>query len=80
MVKYELEKTGFAPERLTAAEKKQIVSVLASNGVFCLKAAVKAVATGLHCSQASIYRYLSQIEKQNHPESPKPNFCEASDG
>lgn len=80
MVKHELEKTGYAPERLTSAEKKQIVSVLASNGVFCLKAAVKAVAAGLNCSQASIYRYLSQIEKQNQKEIPKLNFYETSDG
>ncbi len=79
MVKYELEKTGYAPERLTAAEKKQIVSVLASNGVFCLKAAVKAVAAGLHCSQASIYRYLSEIKKQNSMASPKLSLCEARD-
>ena len=34
-------------------------------GIFLLKGAVKDVADALHCSQASVYRYLSQIKKDD---------------
>ena len=36
-----------------------------SGGIFLLKGAVKDVADALHCSQASVYRYLSQIKKDD---------------
>ena len=64
----ELERLGVAAERLTAEERLQIIANLEANGTFLMKGAVKDVAAGLHCSQASVYRYLNQLkaEKTEH--------------
>ncbi|MFR4415475.1 MAG: helix-turn-helix domain-containing protein [Butyricicoccus sp.] len=43
----------------------QIIASLENGGIFLLKGAVKDVADALHCSQASVYRYLSQIKKDD---------------
>lgn len=56
-----LEKIGVAPERLSSAERMQIIATLDAEGIFLLKGIVKDVAARLRCSQASVYRYLSQI-------------------
>lgn len=61
----ELEHLGVTAERLTSEERLQIITTLEANGIFLLKGAVKDVAAGLHCSQASVYRYLSQIKNEN---------------
>ena len=58
-------KDGIPPERLTQEEKMAIVKQLEERGIFLLKGAVNEVATRLHCSAASIYRYLGKINKQN---------------
>ena len=58
----ELEHLGVTAERLTSDERLKIIAALESNGIFLLKGAVKDVAAGLHCSQASVYRYLSQLK------------------
>lgn len=57
----ELERLGVTADRLTSEERLKIISALEANGIFLLKGAVKDVAAGLHCSQASVYRYLSQV-------------------
>lgn len=57
----ELERLGVTADRLTSEERLQIISALADGGIFLLKGSVKDVAAGLHCSQASVYRYLSQV-------------------
>ena len=44
-------------------ELVQIITALEESGIFLLKGSVKDVAAGLHCSQASVYRYLAQIKK-----------------
>lgn len=64
----ELEALGVTAERLTSDERLRIIAALESNGIFLLKGAVKDVAAGLHCSQASVYRYLSQL-KNVHTET-----------
>ena len=64
----ELEALGVTAERLTSDERVKIIAALESNGIFLLKGAVKDVAAGLHCSQASVYRYLSQL-KNVHAEA-----------
>jgi len=64
----ELELLGVTAERLTSNERLQILTKLESDGIFLLKGAVKDVAEGLCCSQASIYRYLSQIRNSKHAE------------
>ena len=43
--------------------QRKFIASLAAGGIFLLKGAGKDVADALHCSQASVYRYLSQIRK-----------------
>jgi len=49
------------PERMTAAEKMDIVRTLDGRGVFLLKGTVGLVAKRLSSSEATIYRYLQKI-------------------
>lgn len=58
----ELKRLGITVDRLTAEERLRIIAALDADGIFLLKGAVKDVAAGLHCSQASVYRYLSQLK------------------
>lgn len=58
-----LERLGVPADRLTAGERMEIIAELEADGVFLLKGAVKDAASGLKCSQASIYRYLARIKK-----------------
>ncbi|HIX90813.1 MAG TPA: PAS domain-containing protein [Candidatus Agathobaculum pullicola] len=62
-VSRELARLGVTADRLTTDERIQIIASLEADGIFLLKGAVKNVADALHCSQASVYRYLSQIKK-----------------
>ncbi|HJA49310.1 MAG TPA: PAS domain-containing protein [Candidatus Agathobaculum intestinipullorum] len=59
----ELARLGITADRLTPDERVQIIASLEAGGIFLLKGAVKDVASALRCSQASVYRYLSQIKK-----------------
>lgn len=52
--------------RLTQNEKIAIVEKLHKNGVFHIKGAVANVAERLHCSEATIYRYLNKITKEHN--------------
>ena len=61
----ELERMGVAADRLTSEERLHIIGALDEEGIFLFKGAVKDVAAELHCSQASVYRYLSQIRGGN---------------
>lgn len=61
----ELEQLGVSADRLTAEERMHIISALDAGGIFLLKGAVKDAAAELHCSQASVYRYLSQIKSEH---------------
>lgn len=56
---------GVTADRLTADERVQIIGQLEAGGIFLLKGAVKDVADALRCSQASVYRYLSQLKKDD---------------
>lgn len=64
-IERELVRLGVTADRLTIEERLQVISALDGEGIFLLKGAVKDVADALHCSQASIYRYLSQIKRNN---------------
>lgn len=63
-VAHELEQLGIPTERLTPEERLEIIAALEESGIFLLKGAVKDVAHGLGCSQASVYRYLAQIRSE----------------
>jgi len=54
-------------DRLTQEEKMEIVGLLNQKGVFMLKGAVTEVAERLSCSPASIYRYLSRLNREKKP-------------
>lgn len=54
---------GVPTDRLSQSEKLKIVERLSSKGVFLLKGAVTEVALRLHCSEASVYRYMSKKNK-----------------
>ncbi|MFR0942021.1 MAG: helix-turn-helix domain-containing protein [Butyricicoccus sp.] len=58
----ELIRLGVTADRLTPDERMQIIASLESGGIFLLKGAVKDVADALHCSQASVYRYLPRLK------------------
>lgn len=49
--------------RLTQEEKLTVIGKLADKQVFLLKGAVGEVAGALNCSEASVYRYLSKLQK-----------------
>lgn len=52
---------GIPADRLTAAERIQIVCELDRRGVFLVKGSIAEVAQRLNCSEATIYRYLQQL-------------------
>lgn len=58
----ELNQMGVDAERLTSGERMEIIAALEKKGIFLMKGVVKGVADRLHCSQASIYRYLNLIK------------------
>lgn len=59
-----LKDASIPPERLTQSEKLTIVDALNQKGVFLLKGAVSEVARQLSSSDATIYRYLSKLNKK----------------
>lgn len=63
-IERELERLDVTADRLTFEERLQIIKNLEANGTFLMKGAVKDVAAGLHCSQASVYRYLAQLKNE----------------
>lgn len=50
--------------RMTQDEKMEIVDKLNNRGVFLIKGSVSQVADALSCSEPTIYRYLSKLNKQ----------------
>lgn len=56
-------------DRLTQAEKLEIIQLLEKKGTFMLKGAIPVVAKRLSCSQASVYRYLSKINQEKRLDS-----------
>ena len=56
-----LKNSSIPIDRLNKAEKMDIVKILNNKGIFMLKGAIPYVAKLLHSSEATIYRYLSDI-------------------
>lgn len=71
-VAHAMELLGVTPERMTAEERQLVIASLEKEGLFLLKGAVKEVAEALCCSQASVYRYLSNL-KSEHTDQPEGN-------
>lgn len=61
----ELQQRGVTAGRLTADERAEIITALDESGIFLIKGAVKDVAAGLGCSQASVYRYLARRKSES---------------
>lgn len=51
-----------AVDRLTYAEKEQIIERINNEGIFLLKGAVSKVAQALNISEPTVYRYLSKLK------------------
>lgn len=60
-VNRELERMGKRAEELTTEERLTVIAELERGGIFQLKGSVKAAAVILSCSQASMYRYITQL-------------------
>ena len=64
-INWELERMGVTPKQLTPEKRLQVIAALESGGLFLLKGAVKSAAASLHCSPASVYRYITQIKNSD---------------
>lgn len=53
---------GYEKGNLILEEKIELVRKLDKEGIFLVKGAIKEVSLALNCSQATVYRYLSQIK------------------
>lgn len=51
------------PDRMTTAEKMEIMATLNAHGVFLLKGSIRVVAEHLAASEATIYRYLQKLNE-----------------
>ncbi len=59
-----LEDNPLPMDRLKKKEKLRLVYELKKRGIFLLKGAVPEVAKALHSSEATIYRYLNEVEEE----------------
>lgn len=57
---------GIAPDRLNKDEKLSVIRKLFNCGIFVLKGAVSETAKRLFISEASVYRYLNFIKKEEN--------------
>lgn len=55
---------GILPERMSQEEKIDVVKKINNAGIFLLKGAVNHTADVMEVSEATIYRYLSKIKKE----------------
>lgn len=62
-VNRELDERRKRAEELTTEERLEVIAKLERSGIFRLKGSVKAAAVMLSCSQASMYRYITQLRK-----------------
>lgn len=51
------------PQRMTTEEKTEIISALSECGIFNIRGSVQEVASKLHMSEPSVYRYIKKIKK-----------------
>ena len=60
-----IEAYGVPPDRMSQSEKIEIIKKLNEGGVFLLKGTVMKVASRLNVSEATVYRYITGIKKEN---------------
>lgn len=60
-----LRQKGLTAQRLTLEERMDVIRQLDAQGIFLLKGAVKDVAQCLSCSPASVYRYLTNLRRDD---------------
>lgn len=58
-----IKSTGTAPRRMLQEEKIAVVRQLDQEGIFLLKGAISRVADELEVSEATLYRYLTNVRK-----------------
>jgi predicted transcriptional regulator YheO len=58
-----IKSTGTAPRRMLQEEKIAVVRRLDQEGIFLLKGAISRVASELEVSEATLYRYLTNVRK-----------------
>ena len=54
---------SLTPERLNMQERIEFIKALNKTGIFLLKGSISAVSAQPKCSEATVYRYLSQINQ-----------------
>lgn len=59
-----ISKMGVPPSRMHKEEKLEVVRALNNSGIFLVKGAVSEVSDRLIISEASVYRYLNEIRKE----------------
>lgn len=64
-INWELNRMGVTSKQLTPGKRLQVIAALEASGTFLLKGAVKSAAASLRCSQASVYRYITQIKNSD---------------
>lgn len=60
-----IEQFDVTPNRMTTAEKTEIISSLNDCGIFNIRGSVPEVAEKLNMSEPSVYRYIKKIKKLN---------------
>ena len=61
----ELGMSGFSKEQFTQEDRLAIIERLLEGGIFMLRGSVSLVAEKLNCSEPSLYRYITVINKRN---------------
>ena len=61
----ELRRLGKTNQELTADDRLHVIAALERDGIFLLKGVIREVAAALGCSQASVYRYITQVKNEN---------------
>ncbi len=64
-VERELQRLGKTAQDLSAEDRLAVITALERDGIFLLKGVIREVAGALGCSQASVYRYLTQVRNDN---------------
>ena len=65
--------TGATPDRLTKADREQLVRELDEKGIFAVQRSVPIVADELGISRATVYNHLATVRQAAAESDPKPS-------